>query len=397
MTPEMCQSEEIGTDLFQTVVGIEVWENMRVGGKSSLNARYNLVESNIANYITGIASGDYSEEQARAVVVAALGPSGAAKGSFNMGFMRLFGASSSLRQVSAELGVTLRVVPTLFALSAPAAQLPTISEDFRIPGHLKHGEFSPEHYAKITALEYTDIDRLIRYASGQKNALVLLAEGIPTAYPKDPYPGPLQLEGTDRGVSKLYKLCWDSRTRGFTYIGALYTESAVVEYNERLRSGLGNDEDWLKQLRQGVNYTITLNSGEEIDITDTPDHLKEPLVKLMRWGMASPKAIRRNTEELKVFRWKLWDEGTITSPTQKAYQEFIRKQLQFPLNHFWHTDNRFFQGDKTYDLNYLLGSLQVRLYPEIIGNIDPELLGYVQKNVWTLEDEEFFNGLRQFH
>lgn len=372
---------------FMCTRGIEVLENLELGGKS-LEGKYKYLRDNLMS-LRVIA--EKYPDTTQVLTVEALGPSGTAKGSTQMGLRKLLMQDEYLQDWLNKQNLQLNVIPILFALYAPVAQLQETHEmlpDLAVPPHLKHGEFTPEQYSRISRLAWLDINRYLNYAKTRPNLLTVFLVEAPgmTAYPMEDYTDdkplspPVAVEGTDRGSTIIYNLACDSRTRFNTYIITIERQAEVRERLKRFRGGLDVvQEGWNKSLREDISCVITEQSGEEIDIVTLDERIQKALIIFLEKAIASNKAIERSDREIKDLLAGFFERDLITSPTEKAYFNLIRQRLNFPPENFWILYNKYLPSRKTFDFSYFFDSLPVRLHPQIVENVDPDLLSYVRR------------------
>lgn len=367
---------------FMRAEGIEVFENLELNGRG-LEGKYRHLRDNIMS-LSKIAE-EYPNT-AKALTVATLGSSGVAKGSTQMGLRRLLIQDMYLQDWLKKKNLQLEILPVLFALYAPVAQLQEtheISPDLAVPPHLKHGEFTPEEYSKISRLAWMDINHYLNYAKTRSDLLTVFLVEAPgmTAYPTEAYTDakplspPVEVEGTDRGSTIIYNLACDPRTRFNTYIVTIERQAEVRERLKKFRGGLDvTQEGWNRLLLEDISCVITNQSGEEKNIAYLDDGTQKALISFLEKAMASNKAIARSDREITGLLNGFYDQGLITSPIEKAYFNFISKRLNFPPKNFWILYNKYLPSIKTFDFSYLFDSLAVRLHPQIVKNVGPILL-----------------------
>lgn len=323
------------------------------------------------------------------IVLEDLSQSGVAKGASLSGKRRLLKKDFYLQSYLRFLDIRLEIVPLLFALYMPVAQLPSTHEHYphlAVDPKLRHGEQSANDYRRISLLQWRDVCWWRERARRDPHLITIFLVESPGigAFPKIPYqeaadiPIPLEMDGTDRGASVVYNFIYDPETRENTFL-------EVIEKNRLVRERVGDlrfqidsgTSGWESAIDSDVCWTVAGTGGREVKISDLPLEQREAFRKFVINASASPKAITRSDKEFKFRLDSFFREGLITSPTMSAYVRFMQQRIKFDSDHFWFTENPYFSRVKYYDLGYQLDSLAVRLHPEIV---DPILSPYIQNH-----------------
>lgn len=301
--------------------------------------------------------------------IVAIAPSGVAKGSFLMGIYRLLKEDMELKLSTKEKGIEIQVITVPFALYAEASKTKYVRKmcpRFAVPASYKHGGFTPEHYRRISQFMWYDIENhaIAQQVSNVKKVLLLEASS-PTCYPITTQV-PVEVEGVDRGNSPAYNLALDPRTKKRLFFYPIEKDlkvtSETVEWRSHLKPGTPLPRKVFLDALQNLRIRFTSKDGKEIDKSDlSEEELRQVIFFLVR-SMASPHAIERSNAELEELKKKLSREGKIASSSDRSYYEYLIKVLKIRRKII---SNKYFFGTKTYDLDYLFGSLPMQLYPEL--------------------------------
>lgn len=362
MSFEMSFEQSLKHELFQ-IPGIEVWENMRCKNVS-LHPDYLALRKNIT-------PGEIN-------TICTIGLGGAAKGSLNMGFYRLLVNDVSLHDRLKEKGAELKIITVPFSAYTQAVrrkEMQKIHPNFAVPAEYQSGTFSSEHYGKISNLMSHDIEEYVLKRRNPHEAVVLIVEGsTPACYPlTDSIP--VEVAGVDRGNSPIYNLALHEATRSKIHIYAIERHDDVRGVAVNWRSLLASDPELLGQAFRGpMRVIFTDRHGQEVDARDLPLEAQQDLADFLIGATAPPAAVQKSDQQFTSVLEELYQARHLRSRTQSEYFKFIRGRLDLSAKQFSICKNEPFQGDTTYEVNYLLKSLPVRLYPWLVG---PELSRYI--------------------
>lgn len=294
-------------------------------------------------------------------VIATMGPTGSGKGGINMGFYRLLKNDAYLHDALQNSGVRPEIVVVQFALYQQAALLP---EQKMRNQYLASPLYNKDHYHGISLLIFDDLQKHVLANRDKKRKQILLIESATyTSFPKGKEV-PVEVEGIDRGNSVVYNLALDQRTKKRTFLNLLERDLEVGRRAKDMRNidpEKMKDEDVEGFFRGDINYILTFK-GQEISVSDLDLSYQRELLSFIKKAMAPPRVMEQNDLDLRNIRKK------IGARTDQEYNNLLLQALDFQKNdpRSSRIQNPYLLGRKTYDLDYLLDSLPVRLYPGLL-------------------------------
>ncbi len=345
---QMIETYRLGP--FQQTSGIEVLENMTTqgGGLSPLyeSIRTRLIENGL-------------------VIVGAIGPSGASKGSLLMGLWRVAHGDrylQSQRQIeiaSLPFSITTQVMRT--------ASVRLETPELWIPPTTAQGQYTSSQYAAISQ-KMAELARARIENRGDKALLLLIESSSPTAFPMTDTL-PLIVEGIDRGNSPLFELALDPKYASTVEIYALEKLRVVSQFVEEWREPIHKDKPDLEKVFDPQSKVIMVLkdvNGEEVLASDLPAKHRQELAEFLTYSMAPTETIRRSDREFESLITSLYERGVINIYSMVGYYTALQDRLRLPSDRFHVISNPLLTDPKTYDLSYLLDSLPTQNYPEIL-------------------------------
>jgi hypothetical protein len=306
------------------------------------------------------------------VVIAAMGRGNSGKGSLLMGFSRLFRKDEHLKKLLTKDGSELEILSFPFAHCARAAMLPEVG---LVPQGVEFASFDVETTRKISQFQWEliqqyglipgaekkqDLTKALR--EKKKKRVIMFESSTPLVYPKT-NEVPVEVEGLDdNGNSTFYNAALDPRLKSNAYL-YLINRDRVFENETLIRFRRSVSEQSDSVFEEDVKLLVTMSDGSEITAQDLSPEVRERLKKMLRISMAPPAALRRFDESLEAVERKLTDEGKISVPTDNEYYQYLKEKAK---GRIIIVHNPYFEGAKTYDLDYLVNSVPAILYPQIL-------------------------------
>lgn len=341
--------------------------------------------------------GDYKKMRGkllvdRFVVVGAMGRNKAGKGSMLMGFSRAFKQDLNLKERAKELDIDkIDVVIVPFVHCREAAKLPNAPQRYRVPANLRHTDYTFDISRKISQFQWSLIEEhvlphgaknLIEVSDAirkEKRAIVLIVEAsTPLVYPKvesGSYDGrnlpnvPVEVEGIqDLGNSTIFNLALDPRTRDNSFLYFVDKGDDLNDDKESndFRARATSKDTSLNNVFEGsIKSVISSSSGKQKEVTKLTKEEQTKLATVLGRSMASPELVAQLDEILTNFEKSLVEKGLLHSGDDKGFFDYLSGKLWLP-NGFIRVSNPQFDGEKTYDLDYLIKNLVTEKYPGII-------------------------------
>lgn len=347
--------------MSMTVGGIEIFERMTIEEGETIEKFYIELREDIVN------------NPDRTTSVAATAQSGVAKGTFLASIFALVQNDKYLHEKLKEKNVKLRVIIPQIALYCMAAKLPVVKKStpqFAVPQTFEFHTGTNEEYSRASQLMWHDIQLEIEEAQksskeGKLEKLLILMETPgPTAYPttKDI---PTQVKGKDRGCSTIYNVSLHESTRGGFFFVVIKRDKKVTLDTTEWRAKISSDDINPDKVFIGpLKVKFTHPKLGEVFVDTLPREEQMIIIQFLRLCMASPKAIENVDNELyNEIIPSLYEQGELESSTLESYYSFIAKKLGIKI---YTVINHHYNGEKTYDLDYLLNSLAIQRHPSLI-------------------------------
>lgn len=346
-------------DPLHTIEGIEVLENThgmksKDGGKGDLGKfiKKILMPAVIANPLT---------------VVAVTGRSGLGKGTLLMGFGRVIDANLYIQQ---ELGRKPRIVSSPYASAWRTAQVH--SELGVISPNVLVGTIDRESSISISQFEWKMLEQEViePKKDTDEHTLLLVEASTPTAMPdgKEVPVGITDVSPNDRGVSVIFNLARDPRTREHTYIFTMDRDSEVQNKNVKGREDLSVAYARPNNLYSTYEQNWVVNSqGELVDESLLSPDDQSRYRNRLGLSRAPGDSIPRINKQMDGF------EETVLGympDNDYPFYKMMQKELDLDDTHFQVVQNPYFDETTTADDRYITSwNLFYRLYPDIYGNL----------------------------
>ncbi len=302
-------------------------------------------------------------------IVAATGRSGLGKGRFLMGVGRNIDANMYLSQ---ELGDKRpRIVSSPYVTAWRTAQVhPELGI---MKANVVVGTIDRQSSINISRFELKSLVKHVIEPQQQEtdeHILLLVEASTPTALPKNKEVpvGITDESPNDRGVSVIFNLARDPRTRDNTYIFAMDREEDVQEKNMRDRNSLPasyakpgrayseHEQAWVLNSQGELVDESLLSPGEKREYEDRKGLSRAP-------GYSIP---RINTEMDK-FEEKVLGRRP---DNDRPFYRLMQEKLELPDSRFYIVRNSYFDQITTADDRYFTSwNLFYNLYPDIFGHL----------------------------